>query len=62
MMTSFAGPLTEFGPDAHGYFNVLDKKNESWPDVVYAIYALPFVSIQYYCFQITFAYIFSLHS
>ena len=44
MMIKLAGPLTEFGPDAHGYFNVYDQKNESWPDVSHAIYALPFIS------------------
>ena len=40
----FAGPLTEFGPDAFGYFNVFDRENKGWPDITTVFTALPIVS------------------
>ena len=43
----FPGPLTEFGPDAHAYFNV-NEKNKLWPDIGFILYTLPFVSAKVY--------------
>ena len=52
-----AGPLTEFGPDAQGFYNVFDQKNKSWPDISILMFILPFVSIEHHCYQITFTYL-----
>ena len=40
----FAGPLTEYGPEAQAFINIYDQENKLWPDVGLNFIALPFVS------------------
>ena len=41
----FAGPITEFGAEAQGFFNVFHKENKLWPDIAFVLNPLPVVSI-----------------